>query len=286
MHSNERVAVIVAVYKDTEALKLILDSLLDQTYPPDEIIITEDGEYAPIAQCLSAYNDKRILHLTQEDSGWRKNRALNRAIAASTCDYLIFIDGDCVPHTSFVEYHFTLRQQQHALCGRRSEPGAQFSTKLRNQEMTIKEFFANYVANFFKLKKDEVRHYEEGLFFPPTSFIFGLIHTLSRKESHMVGCNWSGYKHDLLKINGFDEDFTLPTTGEDTDVERRLRHFGIHMKSCRNAAIMVHLYHKKNFNQEISQQTEALMETKKDTFICKNGLTNHLDNQTSLSSKP
>ncbi len=280
MDNNERVAVIVAVYKDVDALKLIIDSLLDQTYEPDEIIITEDGQYAPIAQCLEIYNDKRIIHLTQEDIGWRKNRALNRAIAAAKSDYLIFIDGDCVPHSSFVEFHFTLRRQQNALCGRRSEPGLKFSTKLRNQEMSVKEFFTHYVTNFFALKKDGVRHYEEGLFFPPTSLIFQLIHKLSRKESHMVGCNWSGYKNDLLKINGFDEDFTLPTTGEDTDVERRLKHFGVQMKSCRNAAIMVHLYHKKNFNQDISQQTEALMETKKGIYICQNGLSNHLHSET------
>jgi len=58
------------------------------------------------------------------------------------------------------------------------------------------------------------------------------------------------------------------------------------MRSCRNAAIMVHLYHKKNFNQDISRQTEALMETKKDVFICKNGLTNHIHNQTFASKKP
>ena len=76
-------------------------------------------------------------------------------------------------------------------------------------------------------------------------------------------------KKDLEKINGFDEDFTLPTTGEDTDIERRLRYFGIKMKSCRYCANVIHLYHKKVFNPDITSKTETLMETKKDQFICK-----------------
>lgn len=102
--------------------------------------------------------------------------------------------------------------------------------------------------------------------------IFSLIHKFSRKNSHIAGCNWSCYKKELEMINGYDEDFTLPTTGEDSDIERRLRHFGVVMKSCRNAANVIHLYHEKNFNPEITQKTEALMATKKDIFVCKNGL--------------
>jgi len=182
MNKNEHVAVIVAVYKDVEALELIINSLLDQTYSPDEIIITEDGQYAPIADCIEACDDKRIIHLTQEDIGWRKNRALNRAIATSTSEYLIFIDGDCVPHSSFVEFHFALRQQQNALCGRRSEPGLEFSTKLRNQEMSVKEFFTHYVTNFFALKKMVYDIMKKACFFRQHLFYLKLFINYSEKK--------------------------------------------------------------------------------------------------------
>ncbi len=99
-----------------------------------------------------------------------------------------------------------------------------------------------------------------------------MIHKIARKNSHIVGCNWSCFKEDLVKINGYDEDFTLPTTGEDSDIERRLSHFGVKMKSCRNAAVVAHLYHKKIFNDDISSKTLSLMNKKKDIFVCKNGL--------------
>jgi len=64
----------------------------------------------------------------------------------------------------------------------------------------------------------------------------------------------------------------MPTTGEDTDVERRMRHFGIKMNSCRYSANVVHLFNKKVFNNEISTLTEALMESKKSIFFCSKGL--------------
>lgn len=51
-----------------------------------------------------------------------------------------------------------------------------------------------------------------------------------------------------------------------------MRHFGIKMNSCRYSANVVHLYHKKVFNDEIASKTEAMMETKKDIFVCKKGL--------------
>ena len=272
MKTLPTVAVIVAIYNDVEALSLVVDSLLSQTYVPDEIIVTEDAEHSQVKSYIQNLNNKKVIHLSQEDDGWRKERALNNAIKVSKSDYLIFIDGDCVPFTNFVESHLQLSEENVALCGRRTEPGLNFSTKLRNRELSMDSFQKSYLLNYFSLSKDEVRHYDEGLYFAPNSLIFSLIHKLGRKNSHIVGCNWSCYKKDLEMINGYDEDFILPTTGEDTDIERRLLHFGIKMKSCRNAANVTHLYHEKIFNPEISKKTEALMQTKKDIFVCRNGI--------------
>jgi len=265
-------SVIIAIYNDVEALALLIDSLMSQTHIPDEIIVTEDAEHPEVREYIATLNNKKVIHLSQPDDGWQKERALNSAIRASTSEYLIFIDGDCLPYTTFVAGHLKLSEKDVALCGRRTEPGELFSQRLRHKELSLLEFQNSYISNYFALKKDHIRHYDEGLYFAPDSLMFKLIHKLGRKESHIVGCNWSCYKKDLEMINGYDEDFTLPTTGEDTDVERRLRHFGIKMKSCRNAANVIHLYHEKIFNPDISQKTEALMETKKDIFVCHNGL--------------
>ena len=112
------VSVIISVYSDLEALILIIDALLSQTHIPDEIIISEDAEHTHIKEYVEQLNNKKIIHLSQKDEGWRKERALNNAIKASTSDYLIFIDGDCVPFSSFVKAHLELCEPNAALCGR------------------------------------------------------------------------------------------------------------------------------------------------------------------------
>lgn len=272
------VSVIVSVYKDTEALDLILRSLTEQSQIPDQIIVSEDGASAEMATYMDQTGDRfpNLLHLTQPDEGWRKNRALNRAIAASTGEYLIFIDGDCVPYPQFVEEHLKLHEANHVLCGRRTEPGQYFSQLLRNKKLSIQEFTNRYVLNFFQLKRDHVRHYDDGIYLPSDSTLFHLIRGSKKKENHIVGCNFSCFKSDMIRINGFDEDFTMPTTGEDTDIERRMRLLGIHMKSCRNAANVIHLDHPKIFNPEISAKTLTLMKSKDDSPLCSNGLQKHL----------
>ncbi|MGE4456627.1 MAG: glycosyltransferase [Arcobacteraceae bacterium] len=277
MNNNIKCTIIISVYKDTDSLDLILDSLSKQTVLPDEVIVSEDGdskemaEYCEIAK--EKYKNLDIVHLFQEDIGWRKNRALNRAIVASKYEYLIFIDGDCIPYDNFVEWHLKLAWQHTVLCGRRSEPGENISTKMRNRIISVQEYRRNYLKLFFEYKRDQnAKHYDAGIFINPNSFLGKILKKQRDKKTHLVGCNFSCFKSDLEKINGFDEDFTMPTTGEDTDIERRMELYGIKMKSCRNAAIIVHLYHKKVFDDEISKQTLELMNAKGNQFICRNGI--------------
>ena len=266
-------SIIISVYKDVQALDLIIKSLAKQSYPISEIIISEDGNSQKMKAFIQSLNKSNIKHLSQEDKGWQKNIALNRAIKLSSHDYLIFIDGDCLPYLEFIEGHIKLSKENTVLCGRRTEPGDFFSKRLRENSLTLESFKTNYFKNYFKLKDDNIRHYDEGIYLAPNSLPLKILNFFRRKkENHIVGCNFSCWKSDLEKINGFDEDFLLPTTGEDTDIERRMRYFGIQMKSCRYSANLIHLYHEKVFNPEISSRTEALMATKKDIFVCKNGL--------------
>jgi len=268
------VSIIVSIYNDLEALTLVINSLLNQSHIADEIIITEDAEHDYIKKYISDLNNNKIIHLSQEDKGWRKEKALNSAIRISSSEYLIFIDGDCIPFKHFIKSHLELSQEKHALCGRRTEPGINISKKLKNKELSISDLEENYFKYYNEMIQDKVRHYEEGIYLKTDSMILKLINKFRKKNNHIVGCNWSCYKRDLELINGYDEDFTLPTNGEDTDIERRLRYFDIKIKSCRNSANVFHLYHEKNFNANITQQTKALMDTKKDIFVCNNGLQN------------
>jgi glycosyltransferase involved in cell wall biosynthesis len=269
------VGIVITIYKDLEALDLIVEAIKNQTVKPNEIIIAEDNNSDEVAKFVANIKIDNVLvyHTFQEDNGWQRNKSTNNALRVAKSDYLIWIDGDCIPYPTLVESHIALCENNTVLCGRRAEPGEKFSTALRKKQISVDAFLKNYIKNFFKLKRDNIKHYEDGFSLKADSFLFKIINLIRKnKENHIVGCHWSAWKKDLEKINGFDEDFTLPTTGEDTDIERRLRYFGIKMKSCRYCANVIHLYHKKVFNPDITSKTEKLMKTKKDQFICKNGL--------------
>ena len=137
---------IISVYKNTRDLEAILDEF--------EIIISEDCQSQEISNFLKTYaSDLHIKHLTQEDKGFRKNRALNRAIKAAASNYLIFIDGDCIPNHRFIEQHVKNCEDKAILIGRRPMLGALMSSKILKMK-NIKKFTRNYLWNFLTAKKD------------------------------------------------------------------------------------------------------------------------------------
>ena len=107
-----KATLIISVYKHVEFLNAILKSLEQQTEQDIEVIISEDGEDAEMKEFIDSYPRYwPILHLTQPDNGWNKEKALNRAVLAAQTDWLIFIDGDCVLHPRFIEMHIKYQQR-------------------------------------------------------------------------------------------------------------------------------------------------------------------------------
>jgi GT2 family glycosyltransferase len=265
---------IISVYKDTEALSFILDSLEHQTILPDEIIVSEDGDSSEMHDFIATQKDHfpNLVHLTQVDDGWRKNIAMNNAIKVASNKYLIFIDGDCVPYSTFIQGHLENAQHKIVLCGKRFELGPKFTDKVKNHELTIADIEKKFLWYLPAMVADNARHPEDGLTFKSHSFISRQIH--KRYVRHIIGCNWSCYKEDFLKINGFDETYCLPAEGEDVDPSWRFRGVGIELKSCRNNANILHLYHPKRFSAIEGDVNKAIMEKHRaeNAFFCKNGI--------------
>ncbi len=267
--------IVISVYKDTESLDLILESLSNQTIIPNEVLISEDGnsvemsEYVAIAK--NRYKNLDITHLFQEDIGWRKNIALNKAVMAAKYEYLIFIDGDCVPFDNFIENHVKQAEKKIVLAGKRVELGENITKEIRSKKLTVSKLTNNYWFFLPKLIKDKTRHLEDMLHVSYKSFLVPII----RKEvNYIIGCNWSAFKEDILTINGFDETYTLPSVGEDVDLGWRFRGLGIELKSCRHNANLVHLYHKKRFDSSQGIINNAILKKNFDAnrFFCENGI--------------
>ena len=270
-----KVTVIISVYKNVQALAVVLKSLLNQSILPDEIIVSEDGNSDVMKKFVKNFNnsDISLKHLICEDIGWRKNIALNKAIVESSGEYLIFIDGDVVPHKRFIEGHIYWSKPKRVCAGKRAEIGKKISSDLLSNIITIDKLTSNYILWVKKLHDDKVRHYEDGIYIKPNGFIFK--NFVSKKViSYIIGCNFSCYKKDIESINGFDEDYIHPSIGEDVDINWRFRASGIEVVSVRNIANVYHLWHKKGFGSNEDQINNRILKNTIDNnrFICLNGI--------------
>jgi len=264
-----KASLIIAVYKDVEALHAILLALKNQSEKNFEVIVTEDGESTEMAEYFAKNNAilPNLHHLTQVDNGWRKTAAVNRAIQSAQSDYLIFIDGDCIPRFNFIESHVQNKQHDKVCTARRVNLGPIVSKLIRKKPGRIK-LLENRLFYFFfalPLHIDKIRDYEVG-------FASKLLHFISRNRYlGIMGCNFSCYKSDMLKINGYNED--LPGAGgEDDDLEWRFNGMGIVTKSIKFITPNYHLYHPvQRHNTEVNQAISRKNKEKKQYF-CLNGI--------------
>ena len=264
-------SLIISVYNNTSYLKAVLDSLEYQTNKRFEVIISEDAEHEEMKLFIEEYNyDGELFHLSQPDIGWRKNRALNRAAIFAHTDYLIFIDGDCVLHPRFIEFHLKLAGEKAILAGKRIKLNQESTQWLLSNKENLLLFQKYLLRNYRRMRKDGALFMEEGFFFNPDS-ILGFIPKL-RSMYQLKGCNMSFSKKALYDVNGFDEDYVSPATGEDADLAWRFEGLGYKMKSLRNLAVQYHLYHPESWTDQ--QKNLQLMHEKKEQqeYFCSNGI--------------
>ena len=277
MKNNLMVSLIAAVYKDLEALKLIVKSLENQTYKNFELVVAEDNDSHEIHNYIKSVTSIKIKHTQQEDNGIRKSRSINNAILSSSGEYLIFIDGDCIPYTTFIENHVKLSEKGYILSGRRLNLGNQFSKMIRNGALTSnfteKAFFLN--VPFMIL--DRASHIEQGMSVSPDGWFYNKIISKRKRNTNLLGCNFSCFHKDMIEINGFDESYEGTAVGDDTDLEWRFKVNGLKIKSCKNIANVFHLYHTSEHREVDSSEEIKLMKERKinNTYYCENGLTSH-----------
>ena len=268
-----KLSLIISVYNKIHELELILSALEHQSFHDFEVIVADDGSGPGIKELVSLKkkNPKlKISHLWQEDSGFRKNRILNKAVTEANTKYLVFLDGDCLPHSDFVLQHYKNHSANHVLCGSRVNLSKKLSKQITIEAIQSKEYEGGTferILDSFRDKNARSTNIEEGIYIE-SDLISSIIR---RKKPRLLGCNYSLPKELLLKINGFDENYTGPGIGEDSDIEFRLKHAGARFKSVRNKAIAYHFYHSRT--KESSSNYKYFESVKHSReYICKNGI--------------
>lgn len=274
-----KVSLIIAVYKDVEALKLIMEALRNQTYKEFEIIIVEDGENALMSEYISSIKDFSIKHTTQEDDGIRKTRSLNNGIIESSGDFLIFIDGDCVPYTTFIESYVKLAEEGCVLSGRRVNLGPKYSKKLRDKEISPLNLEKTFTLRYPLIARDAIeKHSEDGFRFSPDGWVYKTLIKNRKASTSILGCNYACFKKDIVTLNGYDEAYGETSVGDDTDLEWRFEAIGLKLKTAKYVANVFHLFHSRSNREKISFDwaLKLMEENKKNNlFECKLGIRQH-----------
>ncbi|MFB0947052.1 MAG: glycosyltransferase family A protein, partial [Spirosomataceae bacterium] len=95
MNSNLPVSVLIAAYNAEKYVAETINSVLQQTQQPTEIIVIDDGSTDDTKSILETFRDK-IRIISRENRG--VPRSVNQAIQLSTQPLICFLDADDLWH--------------------------------------------------------------------------------------------------------------------------------------------------------------------------------------------
>ncbi len=231
-----RTELIVSTYNNPAALAACLGSVARQSTRPDLITIADDGSGPETAALIAASGHRHVWH---PDTGFEKGAILNKAIATSTADLLIFIDGDVLIHPCFIARHIELgrpgrfctgsliRLDPDATRAALAAPEGVFDRRWLRENRAIDRF-----GTWLKTM-------------PLPKPILNALEIASPVQKALCGANASAFRADLLKVNGYDE--TIKYGGEDKDLGVRLTNAGIRGRHLRYTAPLVHLDHPRGY---------------------------------------
>jgi len=261
-------SLIVTTYNRPDALALVLAAATNQTVPPTEILVADDGsgpETGELVRRLAAGSATPIRHLWQEDQGFRAARCRNMAIAAATGDYLIFIDGDMVPTRDFVADHLQMARPGCFVQGSRVLVDQKATARVLKEGWRESGLFSPGLGN----RKNLLR-------FPLLARI--LLHP-STSDHGIRTCNFACWRRDAIAVNGFNEDFH-GWGREDSEFAVRLLNAGAKRINLKFMARAFHLHHPEAEREKLAANDAILEQARIEKKTrCDRGVNLHLQGE-------
>lgn len=235
-------SLIVTTYNRPDALEAVLAGLLAQQDRGFEVLIADDGsrdETRKLIERTAREAPLRIVHVWQEDRGFRAGAARNRASLQAVGEYLVFLDGDCVPRPDFVARHRRLAERGWMVAGNRILLSESFTREVLDGRLPIHAWtFAQW--------REAQRRGAINRKAPLLRLPLGPLRKLGRGRWQRVRtCNLGVWADDFRAVNGFDETFE-GWGFEDSDLAVRLLNLGVRRKVGAFATGVLHLWHREH----------------------------------------
>lgn len=258
------VALIINTYDQPDYLRRVLRAVSVQVSPPSEVLLADDGSDERTAQVFKEWASAqagRGEHVWQAHDGFRRSRILNEAISRASSQYVVFLDGDTVPHPRFIADHQELAQPERFVQGHRALIG-------RRAARTFGE------GDFRKERRQalfggDVSGWKHAFHWPVP------LRRVRLDLRGVRGCNLGIWRDHLSTVNGYNEEFT-GWGREDSELAVRLTNSGVLRMDVRGWALCYHLWHPPLARAQLATNDQllaaAVAEGKK---RCRLGLNQH-----------
>jgi GT2 family glycosyltransferase len=197
MRLSPRLSVVIPVHNGASTLPRLLERLITDSHPPEEIVVVDDGSDDGSAQIAAEFG---VRVLTLAGGPYGPAYARNRGAEAAAGDVLFFLDADVVVHPD------TLARLRAAL-----------DTYAEDDA-----FFGSYDAHppargLVSRYKNILHHY---------------VHQRSRMEADTFWAGCGAVRREaFFAVGGFDESYARPSI-EDIEFGVRLRRAGYRIRLC------------------------------------------------------
>lgn len=251
----QSIGVVITTYNSPIWLEKVLTGYENQSISNFRVIIADDGSNDETRQAIKNFKARNTLtidHVWHDDRGFRKCQILNKAIAETSCDYLIFTDGDCIPAPDLIATHRALAAPRTFLSGGYIKLTMPISEAITEQNISSGQIFnPTWLVEHGQPKTHKLWKLSKSPTFRK------LMNKITPAAASWNGMNSSTWTKDLIAVNGFNED--MQYGGLDRELGERLWNYGHKSRQIRYSTVCLHLDHARGYAKpEIWAKNKAI----------------------------
>ena len=254
MEVPDLVSLVITTYNRSDALLAVLSALTRQSDRNFEVIVADDGSrdehrlailQSDVAKALKA------VHVWHPDVGFTASKVRNRGVGCARGNYIVFLDGDCVPENDFVARHRALAEPGCFVNGSRVLLSPGLTKRVVNGQDIVDGrgpgFWLGKRLSGEASKLTGLVRLPDGAYRVHAKFSWRGIRS----------CNMAVWRRDFEGVDGFDESF-VGWGHEDADFVLRLHNLGIARKDGFCATEVFHLWHREASRSQESENARTV----------------------------